>query len=297
MGLSSLKTEAARHEAQHEAERLTRESVWKQKLASQQFIKHNAPIFRAWLATNRLASDAFQSTEFRDMALRARHLALQIAKRLFPEMSDDVALDVARHFRVEASEAVAAAWADQRHIDIDAAAISISEAAGSANVVFDSEVMRWRDVTEAGSVALSAAAAAAMLLRSVNIYSFRLGREEALARFCALLVEVTSENVRAILPVEATNEDRRSLFQSCLRENGHLLVGIYEHVARETTAVLVGRSDDERRAWFVRQQPIEAIEKEFRDTAAIFGRAAAQIGKLALEPVRAPDAASRAPQS
>ncbi len=243
MSLAALKRDAVRNEAQLEADRQKRDHQFRQKIASQQFIKHNAALYRAWIAKGRRGDEAFRSGEFEAMGLEARTLAVRITQILFPTLDESAVMETARHFRVEAAEAVAAFWTDDRPLDIDSAARVIAGAADRANVAFDSETMRWRDISEAGSVTLSAAAASALLLRSVSIYDFRLGRSETLSRLSRLLVEATSENVRAILPADASNEDRRSVFQTCMRENALLLSTVYEQIARKTVDAIAGRPE------------------------------------------------------
>lgn len=295
MSLAAIKREATRTEAQYESEREQREQIFRQKIASQQFIKHNASLYRAWIAKGRRGDEAFRSSEFEAMGLESRSLAVRITQILFPNLDETATLETARHFRVEASEAVASFWTDGRALDIESAAHVIAAAAERANVVFDSETMRWRDISEAGSVTLSAAAASALLLRSVMIYDFRLGRDEALARLSRLLVEATAENVRAILPAEASNEDRRSVFQTCMRENAILLSTIYEETGRATIDALTGKPEGERRAWLVRERPLDAIERRFQESASFFGQAAGMVAQLALQAIKPPASETPAP--
>lgn len=295
MSLAALKRDSARNEANAEADRLKRDHLFRQKIASQQFIKHNAALYRAWIVKGRRGDDAFRSSEFEAMGLDARTLAVRITQILFPTLEESAVMETARHFRVEASEAVASFWVDGRPLDIDSAARVIAGAADRANIVFDGETMRWRDISEAGSVTLSAAAASALLFRSVSIYDFRLGRSETLSRLSRILVEATSENVRAILPADASNEDRRSVFQTCMRENAILLSTIYEQIARRTVDAITGRPEADRRVWLVREQPLDAIERSFLDSASSFGQAAALVAQMALQALKAPGPEAPAP--
>lgn len=286
MSLAAIKDAARKSESAYENERAQREERFRYRLAAQQFLKHQAPLFRVMLAKGRKPEEIGASREFADMTIRARELAMVIARSLFPDLEAAALPEAARHFRVEAAEAVAMAWADGRDLDIDFAAETIADAVRQAHIVFDGEAMRWRDISEAGSISLSAAASSALLLRSVMLYDFRLGRDNALSRLSTLLVETTSENVRAILPGDASFEDRRSVFQSVMRENGQILAGIYESISRRTVAALAGQPEADRQSWLLRERPLDAIEVEFRAAADALSLAAARIGKLSLDALK-----------
>ena len=287
MSLAAIKDAAKKSESAYESERAQREERFRYRLAAQQFLKHQAPLFRVMLSKGRRPEEIGTSREFADMTLRARELATIIARSLFPDLEEAALPEAARHFRVEAAEAVAMAWADGRDLDVEFAAETIVDAVRQAHIVFDGEAMRWRDISEAGSISLSAAASSALLLRSVMLYDFRLGRDNALSRLSALLVETTSENVRAILPGDASSEDRRSVFQSVMRENGQILAGIYESVSRRTVAALAGQPEADRQSWLLRERPLDAIDAEFRAAADALSFAAARIGKLSLDALKA----------
>ncbi len=75
------------------------------------------------------------------------------------------------------------------------------------------------------------------------------------------------EAVDEILPAHATLADRRSLFQSVMREYGHDLRVVYEQVARRSLASMRDLAEEDRPRYLSDMRPLDVVEDTFRGIA------------------------------
>lgn len=251
---------------------------FRHRLAAQQFLKHHAPLFPAYIRAGGASTRIADHGVFADKAKLARNLAVAIAAHVLEKPVESVNMQEARHFRVEAAEIVAGAWEAEIEIDVDLMARDIAATVKGADDVYDAETIAWAQMSGLGSATLTAAAAAASLTMAIELYDFRLGHAMVLSTLTAAVLHATREGVETILPLDATDEDRRSLSQTTLRTNCAILKQIYETAAREAVSTLHRADEEEKRAWLRQSRPLDTIVAKFRswshDIATIAAAAA-----------------------
>lgn len=243
------------------------ETAFRRKVQGQQFLKHHGAILRALI---RIAGDidlrrypGLFEAKVRD----ARTLAVKIVAKLHGKPEAEVTMEEAKPFRQEASEIVAWYWTTNQAFDADALAAEIAGAASIADTVYDSDDIPWRSITSTGSLAMTVVPAMMRLKASVDAYDFRLGSDRVLARLSNAVVTSAMEGVYAILPESSTEADRRSVFQSLVREYAADMQVVYDEAARGTVHVLVGMTDMERTAYLEDIKPVDTLIENFAGIA------------------------------
>lgn len=239
------------------------ENAFRRKVQGQQFLKHHGAILRALI---RIAGDIDLRRYpglFETKVREARALAIKIVANLHGKAESDVTMEEAKPFRQEASEIVAWYWTTNQSLDADAVAMEIAKAASVADSVYDSDDIPWRSITSTGSLAMTVVPAMMRLKSSVDAYDFRLGSDVVLARLSNAVVSSAMEGVHAILPESSTEADRRSVFQSLVREYAADMQVVYDEAARGTVHVLVGMTDAERTAYLEDIKPVDTLIENF----------------------------------
>lgn len=287
--LSKSKPDEGRPDAVRERD----ETSFRRKVQGQQFLKHHGAILRALI---RIAGDIDLRRypgQFEARVKEARTLAVKIAGRVLGKPDAEVTMEEAKPFRQEASEIVAWYWTTNQPLDSDAIATEIASAAALADTVYDSDNIPWRAITSTGSLAMTVIPAMMRLKNSVDAYDFRLGPDVVLARLSSAVVSAAMEGVVAILPESSNDSDRRSVFQSLVREYAADMQVVYDEAARGTVNVLLGMNDEERTAYLEDLKPVDILIENFlgiarRNTALNTASIKAMLDALAGSPPETP---------
>ena len=264
MSLSELNRQSREAQDRQEAADKRASTAFHRRLAAQRFLKHNAPLLPAYIRSGGISGKLMSPGVFEEKARLSRTLAVEIAAKVFKKDVAKVSMEEARHFRTEAAEIVADAWDGNLEIDVSIVAEEIAAAVAGADEVYDAETIKWSQISGLGSASLTAAAAAASLTQVIEIYSFRHGHKLVLTTLTAALVTATREGVETMLNEDATDEDRRSLSQTLMRENAAILRTIYETAAREALSELHDSDEKDKKVWLRRKQPLQTIIGTFR---------------------------------
>lgn len=241
----------------------------KTRLAAQQFLKHHGPLLRAFVSSGTAPLGFEGSEEFRAMAEQSRQLAIAITASVTGKKADEVTLEEARNFRLEAADIVAEAWRTGRPIDIEGTARAVGAAISFANPVYDAENIFWGQITGSGSLAMTAAGVGASLFKAVHAYDFRLGAKVVLAALTGAIVEATMRAVHDITREGATREDRRSLTQTTMRTYAGMMAEIYEVETRHTLEAAVHVPKSERGAWLEQRAPLQRVLSAFETWSSV----------------------------
>lgn len=237
--------------------------TFRRRVMGQQFLKHHGPILRALIRISGDIDLKRYPGQFEARVREARALAVKIAGRVLGKADQDVTMEDARPFRQEASEIVAWYWTTNQPLDADALAEEIARAAALSDAATNADDIPWRSLTSAGSLALTVVPAMMRLKASVDAYDFRLGRDVVLARLSSAVVAAAMEGVVAILPESGNDSDRRSVFQSLVREYASDMQVVYDEAARGTVNVLLGMNDEERAAYLEDLKPVDILIENF----------------------------------
>jgi len=268
MSLARLKSN--NQEAQEERtakQEAMRDDVFRRKTQGQQFLKHHGALLRALIRIAGTIDLESNPGEFERHVLMARSLAVKIAARILDKPENEISMEEARPYRQECSEIVAWCWTEGEPLRADQVADEIAAAVRHADLAYDADTTPWRNLSNAGQIALTVVPVMMRLRSSVALYDFRLGTEAVLARLSAAVAEASMIAVRAILPATATESDRRSLFQSFLREYSSDLQTLYEEGARQTVDALLPLSEGERVQYLDDRRPLDAIIESFYEVA------------------------------
>lgn len=261
MGLRDGGRRHAPAEHYREQERL----AFNRKVSIQQFVNHNAPLFRAF-AKRRVAVEEVATGELLvEPARLANSLAVSIAARLHGKDESEVTAAEARPFRIEASEYVAERWAHDLEVDVEAAADAISGAVGTAGREWDHDPYRDEGIQDFVSEIMTMVAASGAIARCVKLYDFRQDHDDLVGR---LTIEVVQGAMAAsndmLKDTDATESDRRNLVQTLTRNFSGLLEVCYKQKVREVAGRIADWPEDRKAAFYASRSPVEELVADFR---------------------------------
>ncbi|MCZ7861640.1 hypothetical protein O9X98_09520 [Agrobacterium salinitolerans] len=272
-----------------------REDTFRVKVSMQQFMNHNGPIFRAF---------AYKGIEVREVAdgnaligptEAAATLTHLVTKAILDRRQADVTAKDLSFFRTEAANWVSERWIRDEEYDVEAAASSIASAVLKAGKDWDHDPYKDDRISNDTSLMMSAAGVTAKLMKQVEVYDFRIGRNEVLKTLLDAVIG-TAVQVSADMLPNASKGDIANLIQTVSRNFSAIMEAIYERKAREVVTLLKGRKHEQRTAWLDANRPLDSIVDEFREWALCFvGFAVATSSRIAApQPVaQAPRASAR----
>lgn len=269
-----------------------REDTFRVKVSMQQFMNHNGPIFRAF---------AYKGIEVREVAdgnaligptEAAATLTHLVTKAILDRRQADVTAKDLSFFRTEAANWVSERWIRDEDYDIEAAANSIASAVLKAGKDWDHDPYKDDRISNDASLMMSAAGVTAKLMKQVEVYDFRIGRNEVLKTLLDAVIG-TAVQVSADMLPNASKGDVANLIQTVSRNFASIMEAIYERKSRDVVALLKGRKTEQRTAWLDANRPLDSIVDEFREWALCFvGFAVATSSRIA-----APQPAAQSPRA
>lgn len=253
-------------ERQETEQRAARDNAFRHKVALQQFMNHNAPLFRAFAHKGIKASDLMKGEVLKNLVKDAVDLATLTAAHVLEVSTDDVKAADARPFRYSAAEWVAAHWANGKQIDIEEAARQIASAAKMADKQWDYDPYKDEpSPSRETSIAITTSIVASHLFECVNNYDFRVGKQKVFEIMIKAVLVETEENVRTVLPEGATDDEVKNLRQTIINNLSSLMEACYEQKAREVLRALRGKPETYKLDYLNKNRPIEAIQKNFKE--------------------------------
>lgn len=271
LSLKKINENSARAEREREAEKARQDRTFRRKVAIQQFMNHNGPLFRAFAKAGTPIDRMVEGEILRGPASQAMRLAVLVAARLAGKPPEDVTAAEAKPFRSEAAEWVATRWIERRPMDVERAAAEIAAAASLVDGSWDHDSFRDDRISDDASLMITAAGVAGSLARQVEIYDFREGKEAVLGRLVKAVVETASKSSVDMLSKGASAGDVRNLTQTLARNLSSLMEACYERKAREVVARLNGRAEKEKAAWYASHSPLDEVMDSFREWTICFG--------------------------
>lgn len=271
INLNASGRKTAEKEAEQEVRREREREVFRRKVAIQQFMNHNAPLFRAFARKGEDVSKVIEGGVLKEPARLASRLAVTIAARVHGKEASDLSAADVRPFRSEAAEYVASRWVAGRKIDIDKAADEVASAVELADGSWDHDVYRDDRLSDDTSLMMTVVGVTGTLSRLVNIYDFRLGKTEALSRLMSTIVDISVKTAKDMLKdTAATDTDERNLTQTLARNFASLMEVCYDRKAKEVSIHLKDMSPDEKRAFYSMRSPMDEVIADFREWYVCF---------------------------
>ncbi len=256
------------HEKLEEERRAQKDNAFRQKVAIQQFMNHNAPLFRAFAHKGIKAKDLMKSEVLNNLVSNAVKLATLTASNVLSKPLENIKAADARPFRYFAAEWVAAHWANGKKIDIEEAARQISEAAKMADKQWDHDPYKDdADVSREASSAITASIVAAHLMECVNNYDFRMGKPKVFGMMIEAVLLETDQNVAMILPQGASDDELKNLRQTVVNNLASLMQVCYEQKARDVLRAIRGKPEAYRIDYLNKIKPLEDIKRNFKEWA------------------------------
>ena len=285
LDLKKLNRSAEEAERKREAEKAAQDRTFRRKVAIQQFMNHNGPLFRAFAKAGTPLSEVTEGDVLREPVEQANRLAMLVAAKIAGKPADEVTAAEAKPFRSEAAELVAARWLQKKPLDVEREAAEIAAAAGMADHSWDHDSFRDERISDDASLMITAASVAGSLARQVEIYDFRMGKGRVLQAIVAEVVREASRRAAEMLAPEAGSGDVRNLTQTLARNLCSLMEACYERKAREVVTKLNGRPEKEKASWLATSDPLSDVLESFREWALCFnGFALAACRGLSPEP-------------
>lgn len=249
-------------EEKNERERANRDENFRQKVAIQQFMNANGPIFRAFANRGVQANDVMRSGVLNGLIGNAVALANLTAARMYRKKVEEVTPAEARPFRVGAAEWVAAHWTGGKQIDVNRAAEQIAAAAALVDAQWDHDIYKDDNVSAEASKQITAAAVAGNLFESVAIYSFRLDPKIVVFTVVDAVMAEASKSARAMLP-NASEPEIANLMQTIARNLSNLMQACYDQKAREVVKEIRNIPEPEKLAYLEAQKPFDQVMANF----------------------------------
>jgi predicted nucleic acid-binding protein len=284
-----------RVEDQKQRDEAARADTFRQKVAIQQFMNSNGPIFRAFANRGVLADDVMQSGVLNALIGNAVALANETASRLYNKPRESVTAAEAKPFRVGAAEWVAAHWTGGKQLDVEVAADQIATAAAMVDGGWDHDIYKDTVISDDASKHITAAAVAGSLIERVSIYSFRIDTPIVIYRLINEVMSEATKSAREMLPA-ATESEVANLTQTIARTLSNLMQACYDQKSREVVKALYKKSEAEKLAFLETHQPLDEVIRNFRNWAEwlawISPQAANRLNKASKPSVEVEDAAS-----
>lgn len=247
-----------------------RNAVFKSKVAIQQFMNHNGPLFSAFAKAGIGVSEVIEGEVLRAPASSAMKLATLVASKVSGKPVNDISPSDLRSYRGVASSYVASRWLSGRDIDVERAASEIAAAVSLADGSWDHDAYRDDSISDNASLMITAANAAASLISSVDKYDFRRGRTRVLGDLVQHTAVAAARAARSMLGANASESDLRNVTQTAARNFASILESCYERKAREVVKLLSGLPENEKVAWYERNDPLADVLKAFEEWTLCF---------------------------
>jgi hypothetical protein len=270
LDLKKLKRASSEMEQFDDADRAERNTAFRSKVAIQQFMNHNGPLFSAFAKAGVDVSEVIEGEVLKTPASEAMKLAALVAAKVAGKSISEVSANDLRSYRAVASSYVASRWLSGRSVDVERASSEIAAAASLANNSWDHDVYRDDNISDNASLMITAANAAASLAGSVEKYDFRKGRIEVLGRLVSVTATAAAKAARSMLGPQASEADLRNVTQTAARNFATILESCYERKAREVVKALSGMKEDEKVAWYDNNDPVSDILNSFEEWALCF---------------------------
>jgi len=265
-----------------DTERRDREESFRAKVAMQQFMNHNGPIFRAFAYKGIQVRDVADGDALLSPTEAAATLTRLVVSSILKTKGTELSARDLSFFRTEAASWVAERWLRDEDYDIEAAAASIARAVESAGGDWDHDPFRDDRISNDVSVKMSAAGVTSRLMNQVAVYDFRLGRNEVLKTLLDTVISTSVQVANDMLPKSASRNDVANLVQTVSRNFASIMEAVYERKAAEVVGLLNGQPTEHKKAWLDRNRPLDTIVAEFREWALCFvGFAVATSGHIA----------------
>ncbi|MDW9478771.1 hypothetical protein GOB57_08640 [Sinorhizobium meliloti] len=264
-----------------------REETFRAKVSMQQFMNHNGPIFRAFAYKGIDVREVTDGNVLISPTEAAATLTQLVTKAILDRKQSDLTARDLSFFRTEAANWVSERWIRDEDYEIEAAAASISSAVLKAGKDWDHDPYKDDRISNDASLMMSAAGVTAKLMKQVEVYDFRLGRNEVLKTLLDAVIGTAVQVSGDMLP-NASKNDVANLIQTVSRNFASIMEAIYERKSRDVVTLLKGRKTEQRTAWLDANRPLDTIVAEFQEWALCFvGFAVATSSRISTPPLAA----------
>lgn len=270
LDLKGLNANTRAAEAQRERDAARREVAFRNKVAVQQFMNHNGPLFSAFARAGVSIDAVIEGEVLREPASQAARLAVLVAAKAARCNPSEVSAADARPFRAAAAAYVSSRWLAGMELEIERAATEIAAAVDLADDSWDSDPYRDDGISDNASLMITAVNAATSLARAVEKYDFR-GGTKVLGRLVAAVAEASSRTAGMMLGENASDGDVRNVTQTAAKNLASILEACYERKAREVVLHLNGKPEAEKLDWYGRNDPVGEVISSFREWTVCFG--------------------------
>jgi len=247
------------------------EAAFRTKVALQQFMNLNGPLFAALARTRATVNDVVGGDLLKLVASQAMRLAALVAAKTTGKDIKEVTAADLRPFRSAAASYVASCWQSNRPLNVERAAAEIVGALDLADKSWDHDPYLDDRMSNHASLMITAANAATTLASSVEKYDFRMGRAEVLSRLVAATAEAAARTAREMLGDNASDSDLRNVTQTAARNFASIMESCYERKARDVVNRLKSLPEEEKIAWYASHDPLGEVLAAFREWTLCLG--------------------------
>ena len=247
-----------------------RDEAFRVKVSMQQFMNHNGAIFRAFAYKGIHVREVADGDALLGPTEAAATLTRLVSGAILKGRGAEVTAKDMSFFRTEAANWVAERWIREEDYEIEAAARAIVNAVSKAGSDWDHDPFKDDRISNDTSLMMSAAGVTARLMKQVEIYDFRIGRNEVLKTLLDAVIGTSVEVASGMLPKSASKNDIANLIQTVSRNFASIMEAVYERKAREVVLFLKDRKTPQKTAWLDSNRPLDTVVAEFKEWALCF---------------------------
>jgi hypothetical protein len=256
---------------------------FKLRIAYQQFLRENEPLFRALAEVADEPYRLLQEGGLDAATAAARSVATTAASVLSGNPAPTV--KEIQPFRAAAAMMVASAWRSGKLSALDTAAIG-AQLAAAAHIVdedLDRSIFKTSAISDEASLRMTAMGVTLRLFEPVLTYDFRRDQSELVATMTTAVMATAGEAAGDVVPEGGKPDDRRSVLQTASNCLATIMAQVYDRKARQFVGHVKSMSEGEREAFIRRYDPMPEVLRAFREHARVYCGAAYASATLAAE--------------
>lgn len=256
---------------ERDTEKEKAETIFNQKVALQQFMVANGPIFREFARSDISFEDVVERDFLKEPVDKANKLAVLIASKFYKKPIEEISSAEARFFRADSADFVASMWSHKLSFDIEKVAEQIALAVDLADSKWDYDPFKRNNISESVSLYMTSASIAATIIGFVGVYDFRQGKENVVSRLLGEITLSAEKTTKEMLGENAPEKDINNLMQTVIRNLSQIMKSCYERKADYVVHFLKDKKEEEIIKWLNENDCLAEIINSFNKWTMCFG--------------------------
>lgn len=259
------------HQSNTPSESSKKNDSFQLRVAAQQFMNENAPIFAAFTFSAENPQAILQNGSLANAIESATTLAVMIAKQHY-KMEDGLKAEYIRPFRRAAGEMIASLWSKGALKDVNLASLAneYSKSFEYISQTLDENPYRKNPIKDDTSLMLTAQAVTLHILKSVMLYDFRSSKMELTSQLTNAVLEMAGQLTEQLVVDGANPHDRQVVLQTSANRMAEIMSSAYERKARTILEQVQNMREEDKVSFFRTYDASADVVKSFKEWAMVF---------------------------